>query len=370
MRFFSALAFLIVIGAASPALADAPDEALLQAKTSLLDGEEVVLLPPATLPDFDELSSVLEGTSIGVVVVPNSDSIAAYDMAYDSAQVQGEYVDSFAEAIYATVSEQYRTVIVIDDEGFSVASNQSTAQIEKSLAGLKQEDVSRIVLEVDRIEDINEYTPNEWVPIAIGGVVFSILPLIVFGAVTGRKKFAKYRSARAHGRRQREALAAALETDRTSFMVQVSESVPQELRHRLSELQAWTYREVRPRDPELADEVKTMISRFVELFERIEDRGSPAQARVTLVNARNMLVKVDAVLSDRYYRDLMDNPDLWDDADGRLDLIDRAVAAVNEELLRNIKAINASEDLDFQTSLRSLTAMMDGPNLDDLYGQR
>lgn len=104
-----------------------------------------------------------------------------------------------------------------------------------------------------------------------------------------------------------------------------------------------------------------------ELYERL-DRGNNAQARMlATVEYRNRLDKLSRAVSDNYLLDMLEHPELWDDPQGRGEQVHQAVTAVRDELIGNIKKLNASKDLEFTVALESLIKAVDTPTVKDAY---
>jgi hypothetical protein len=75
---------------------------------------------------------------------------------------------------------------------------------------------------------------------------------------------------------------------------------------------------------------------------------------VARVEYRDQLGKVVDVLGPDYYLDILANPDLWDDPSRRAQAVEVAIAAFEEQILDNIRQVNAAQDLRFQVSLDAL----------------
>jgi hypothetical protein len=56
----------------------------------------------------------------------------------------------------------------------------------------------------------------------------------------------------------------------------------------------------------------------------------------------------------QYLLDILKHPNLWDDPDERVSEVRDAVVAVSEQLVENIKQVNARRGLHFQVSLDGL----------------
>jgi hypothetical protein len=104
----------------------------------------------------------------------------------------------------------------------------------------------------------------------------------------------------------------------------------------------------------MAQQITQIANHTSELFRRLAQRGGGDQLAVAEVEYRDQLAKVAEVLGERYYLDILLNPRLWDDPRGRSAAVEAAVSAFLEQIIENIKQVNAAQDLRFQVSLDAL----------------
>lgn len=95
-----------------------------------------------------------------------------------------------------------------------------------------------------------------------------------------------------------------------------------------------------------------------ELFARIDNKLDSQAHRLAAVNYTDTLTKLNKALDEDYYLDIKKNPRLWSDPDERCAAVETAVYATANQLLRNIQQVNASQDIDYEVSLESLTNSM------------
>ena len=93
---------------------------------------------------------------------------------------------------------------------------------------------------------------------------------------------------------------------------------------------------------------------MTQLFARLDRKGAEDQRDLAAVEYGDKLGKLTAALDRDYLLDILINPHLWDDPDDRVREVRDAVAAVSEELVENIKQVNARRGLHFQVSLDGL----------------
>ncbi len=103
-----------------------------------------------------------------------------------------------------------------------------------------------------------------------------------------------------------------------------------------------------------AQDVQAIAENVTQLFERLAGKGSEDQRRLAEIEYGDKLAKLTAALDRQYLLDILIHPNLWDDPDERVSEVRDAVVAVAEQLVQNIKQVNAQRALHFQVSLDSL----------------
>lgn len=103
-----------------------------------------------------------------------------------------------------------------------------------------------------------------------------------------------------------------------------------------------------------ARSIDVLATNTGELFTRLARRPDDGQISLAGVEYDDKLRKLSAALHPEYLLDIVRNPHLWDDPKERISEVERALDAVSDELLQNIKQVNASRALQFQVSLDGL----------------
>ena len=103
-----------------------------------------------------------------------------------------------------------------------------------------------------------------------------------------------------------------------------------------------------------AQDLHAIAGNVTELFERLAGKASEAQRRLAEIEYGDKLAKLTAAVDRKYLLDILTHPQLWDDPDERISEVRDAVVAVSEQLVENIKQVNAQRALHFQVSLDSL----------------
>lgn len=112
--------------------------------------------------------------------------------------------------------------------------------------------------------------------------------------------------------------------------------------------------------------INSILLNSQELFQRITSKMDSQAHRLAAVNYTDTLSKLNRALDTDYYLDIKKNPRLWDSPENRLSAVEKAVEATEKQLVRNIRQVNASQDIDYEVSLESLTSSMDSVSASDL----
>ena len=101
-------------------------------------------------------------------------------------------------------------------------------------------------------------------------------------------------------------------------------------------------------------EIAVLAANVTELFARLDKRSGADQLGIAAIEYDDKLRKLSAALDRDYLLDILTHPQLWDDPDERVREVRGALSAVSDELVGNIKQVNASRGLHFQVSLDGL----------------
>ena len=88
------------------------------------------------------------------------------------------------------------------------------------------------------------------------------------------------------------------------------------------------------------------------------------------VNYSDTLLKLNKALGVDYYLDIQANPHLWSQPEERLEAVERALKATGLQLIRNIKQINSSQDLEYKISIDLLLKAAEDGNAAELVEGR
>lgn len=140
--------------------------------------------------------------------------------------------------------------------------------------------------------------------------------------------------------------------------VEKSPSLTDELREQLIRLKQTAKLHVQAESP-LVETINQILADTQELFNRIQAKQESQAHRMAAVNYTHTLKKLNRALSKEYYIDILKNPRLWESPEERKDAVQKATEATARQLLRNIKQVNSSQDIDFEMDLEVLSNEME-----------
>lgn len=318
-----------------------------------LTAKNVFVDSGATLSKVSDITAAYEGSSVGVVSLPQ--------MATSTFSANG----LATQILNGTAPGQYKTIIVVIDssnDSFGVASVGDTALIVKTLNEANTGDGGAAVLKssdaiVEASSGANtntstqaESSPDSGNDVALYGGA-SVLLAVVLGVAVyalGRNKNAP------------KAMTVSVK-DRLAVL-------PDDLRKVANEFVEITrLHQTAGTSSTLVPKLQKIITNFTELFARIERKGTEQQARMASVQYIDTFTKLNSALGKDYYLDIRLHPDLWDEVPRRLQEVETAVSATSSELINNIRQVNASKDLEFQVALESLSKSINEISVGDLY---
>ena len=103
-----------------------------------------------------------------------------------------------------------------------------------------------------------------------------------------------------------------------------------------------------------AQDMDAIADNVTQLFQRLAGKASEDQRRLAEIEYGDKLGKLTAALDRTYLLDILTHPHLWDDPEERVSEVRDAVVGVSEQLIENIKQVNAQRALHFQVSLDTL----------------
>ena len=105
-----------------------------------------------------------------------------------------------------------------------------------------------------------------------------------------------------------------------------------------------------------------------ELIKRLERRGSPSQLAMAQVQYAEILNRTSQCISEDNFKDVLDNPQYWNDPASRIREVEAVLDAVPAQITENIRQVNSETDLDFQTALAALNLYSRDAQMDSQFG--
>ena len=324
----------LVVGTAGPAFADDLNAVANQLQTSNVYGTHGI-------PGID-------GSSVGVVVLSG--------LNFGDSAPGGLDVSGVANKLIA--STHYKALIVVNSDAstgmFGVAGANSSNISELLYSSNTGDPIATITtkaLSIKQLADGNSTTTSSHTvagfnPGALigdfadhGGFIAIVLIVAVGVTLVLRRK--RFRAITTRGIKQ-DNMRAAME-----------------------ELGRLTEKHTRLKYP-TATIMKSILTRLNELFDRLDRKGAENQKALAAVEYTDIIQKLNAALGSDYYLDIAGNDTLWDRSTERLQEVEAAATAVDNQILLNIRQVNSAKDLDFRVGLDSILRSVDQPNASDM----
>lgn len=293
--------------------------------------------------------SVYDGTSIGVVVVSERDLGALQP-------------SNLAGPIFDQVKDKYETVIVVNSDAQSGTSAYAVAPGELSapvyeIIGPNTSSVDGPIagLAADKDELVALTNTNADVPVSGGGGDVDAAPIVVGGGGVILGIAAVFAVSRFIAKRNKNRVRGV-----TSNAIK-----DREFRNSLDRFAELVRLHANAQLP-TTESMRSILGHLNNLFTRLEKKGAGNAKQLAEVNYKGILQKLNETLGEDYYMDIAADPKLWDRPGQRKAEVEQALAAVDDQVLENIKQVNASKDLDFRVALETILSSADRPNASDM----
>ncbi|ANJ25487.1 hypothetical protein [Agromyces aureus] len=276
-----------------------------------------------------QLTAQVGDSSIGIAVFSENAALEASG---------SEIVSQLAEAT------TYDTIIVAVGDDLSAGSRVLDTGEAMQIANEAQSGGSLDQTLTTTVQNVQEAEPAASGGTA-GGAGGIVLPLAITIAVLAAGAAAVFGVIRS---RRRGALGAR------------DTRLPDAIRRHVATLRSLSiaYAQVGAAGNQVAAQTATDISGIAtnveELFTRLDQRSGADQRGLAAIELDATLRRLTGALDRDYLLDILTHPQLWDDPDERVREVRNAVSAVSEELVQNIKQVNARRGLHFQVSLDGL----------------
>jgi hypothetical protein len=334
---------ILLVASAPPAFAETEGGIINDAVANLNSGTSYV----SSDAEASDLS-IYDGSSVGVVVVSERD-LGPFQ------------VSNIAGPIYDQVKDDYETVIVVNSDAqsgmsaYAVAPNDLSSPVREIIGSGESGQELIAGLPADSGDLIALTSTSADVPASGGGEGFDAAPIVFGGgglilgvaAVVAVTRFVSK-----HNKNRVRAITTQSIKDR-------------EFRQSMERFGELTRIHANEQFPTSAP-MRSILTHLNNLFARLEKKGVGNAKQMAEVNYKGILQKLNETLGEDYYIDISKNPKLWDRASQRTSEVEKALFAVDDQVLENIKQVNASKDLDFRVALETILSSADRPNASDM----
>ncbi|SFR68040.1 hypothetical protein SAMN05428970_0328 [Agromyces sp. CF514] len=302
-----------------------------------LSTSTVYVAPDATDVDSQalqaQLTSLIGSDSIGVAVL----SPFADDGGATGVEIARELVPKTG----------YDTIIVSIDGNLSAASLALPVDEALRIANVAEENSDSVEAALTTtVQEVQAAEPAASGSDGGGGAGGLVLGLAITAAVLAAGAATAFGVIRA--RRRRGAIGAR------------DGRLPDPIRQHVATLRSLStaYGQVGAAGNQVAAQTSTEIAAIAvnveELFARLDQRSGADQRGLAAIELDATLRRLTGALDRDYLLDILTHPQLWDDPDERVREVRNAVTAVSDDLVQNIRQVNARRGLHFQVSLDGL----------------
>lgn len=103
------------------------------------------------------------------------------------------------------------------------------------------------------------------------------------------------------------------------------------------------------------------------LIEKVSKVGSEPQKDQITYELNYLFGKLIEVLRPEYYYEIKTKPEYWSNSEQLAKEVESAVIAVNNELHKNMRLLNSSQELDFKVNLKILNNKGEDNAIQDIY---
>ncbi len=310
-----------------------------------LDSSAVYVDPGSTLSSDSAIATIAADEHVGVVVLPDL-ATQTYSASGLASQLLNR-TDGYDAIIVVVDGSSTSFGVAADDRDEAVAL---ATQLNSSTAG----DAGVVVLQTLQRDDWQSSAISRGNAGDDGGGLGTVVGVgggLVALAVLGAG-----------------AVVAARQLRRTGSSGRSTRDIPEELRQVLLRLDTLASQHGTSFSPGVAARLGSIRTNVRELFKRIKRTGTEQQVRIASIEYVDVLTKLNRALGPDYYLDILRNPRLWENADARRAEVEEAVTATDEQLVANIRQVNASQDLEFKVALESLVGSMNA-TVKDIYAK-
>lgn len=302
----------------------------------------------ANLSEGKTVSENFSETYVGITVIPEK-------------SIAGRNIESIAKAVKDGVGSDYDTIIVISDgdkDLFAVSSDSELKEIEKQftkILGTSEVDdagwtlvdkSSSLIQSYDDVKDQikaeedKKFTEGLMSFVKVVGIIILSIAFIVGLVVAIRKTIM---SAKAQAKREKDAIRKSFEGYSSDFIDAIyAFKVTGEIHdHELTKSNS------------LREKIDEVYGNIVSLNDAIDEGNISNSQKISVqVEYADRLDKMNSLLGEEYYVNIVQNPDYWTNSQMRKDRVVKALDALNEQIIENIQQVNDEREIDFTVALQ------------------
>lgn len=363
VKAMSALA--VTLGVFTLSMAAVPayaDDAYATEAASSLKSSPVYVESTVGLTDSGQLANAVSGSDVGVAVLP-PESLGSYSPG------------DMANIIRSQTGGEYSTIIVVVDQAGKDTVAVSSVNNPTEIATVINQAVTASggdagTALASTIEEVKVLSDSTTAPGPVnpgtggngggfdGGFLLPVI-LVVAAVAAGVGFFVRSRTKKRDSR--------AITEKKEQIPTRFSDRVPAKLQPFMKQLSDLAKAHAELAQNSLTDTLKDIISNLEELFERLSTKGTDSQRKMVEVEYADKLPKLIEALGKDYYLDIVKKRKLWDNPDQRIAEVANVTTAVDEQLVENIKQVNASKDLEFKVAMVSLGGTSKSTTLKEIY---
>lgn len=320
----------------------------IQSAIDGLQSENVYVNADTELSNSSDLTETFNGTNVNVVTIPSDYTTFS--------------PNDIGEEILSDDNISERTVIVVSD-----GEDSDTIHVESHNSGLESEvanlwggqdttveDAGNVLQENAStiIETDDNYATNGEIAMYVGGGIIgfaALVTVVIMGARTINNAL-KNKKARRIAKEEKEKTYANMLRKKYS-------SVDEGFRQSMIDLEAMSIKHKNNMSDKdsLTKDIKGLSRRLHDLMDVMEDnKVSDGKRRELEIGYADRLDKLNDLMGDKYYMDIVDNSDYWDEAKWRIHQVRDVIKGMDDKIVEQIKTVNRDHDIDVQVALSAL----------------
>lgn len=309
----------------------------------------------ASISNPSEVANYLDGKAkVAVVPYDEANSLSSSGLATNLAQESG--VSELIVVIdFSTINSDPDRIGVYSKSG-------KAAEVTKAINETEEADGGQAIM-TSQIADIYEVTESEG---SNGGAFVFGLGAVLLAAVISAAVFVFLKKSANSVRRSKD-----LENSGLSPEKQRSVEITDDLRRELNEMTELIQDYQKAHNAslqEVAVILKSINQHIYELFSRIDKKNAGNSRAIAQVRYLDAFKKLNDVAGKDYFADIVNNPNLWDDSDSKVQETLKAIKSLDKQIVDNIRQVNNSKEIDFKIAVDALMGSQ-SMDVEDIFSE-